>query len=284
MTYIVSLEDAKKDFPQFEFIAQLTPSEQKAAFHVRNKSDRDLCLKLISPSYDIDRLNREIYALQTIGHKNVVRFEEYTYSSKDGKQLHYIVEDFVPGVDLAEKLVKGNPWDRKAVAEFFAELCDGLEALRTANVVHRDLKPNNIRVTPDDIPVIIDFGLARMLSLADLTNTIQGAQIGTPMYFAPEQFEGTKREIDHRTDLFAVGILLYEALIGHHPFYTTGMSVADLHKAICEGEEHLKVTEFDALSNQWQVLLKGLLAKSRAKRFSGAGQVSKLLRLMEKDK
>src|ERR1019366_6588709 len=107
---------------------------------------------------------------------------------------------------------------------FFAALCDGLSALKQEGIVHRDIKPENIRVKPSGAPVIIDFGLARHLSLPDLTQTVEGAAIGTPLYFAPEQFDGTKHDIDHRTDLFALGILLFEALTGEHPFYRPSMT------------------------------------------------------------
>lgn len=281
MPFRVPIEEAKKTFEQFEFVSELTPSEQKAAFHVRDADGQDLCLKLISPDYEIDRLNREIKALQEIAHPNVVRFEEYTYSSKGGNQLHYIVEEFIEGKDLAEHLQEGEPWNRPRVAKFFVELSDGLESLRQANVVHRDLKPNNVRVRTSGSPVIIDFGLVRHLSLPHLTKTEQGAAIGTPLYFAPEQFEGTKYDIDHRTDLFAVGILIYQALIGNHPFNTSGISWADLKEAVCEGNSHFESSAFSGLPGRWQVVVRRLLAKSRAKRFATAQQLRDLLHKLE---
>ncbi len=282
MPYVVPIDQAQKSFPQFDFVAALTPSEQKAAFHVRDKQQgRDLCLKLIAPTYSVDRVDREIKALQEISNPHVVRFEEYTYSSKPGHHSHYIVEEFVDGTDLAAQLGP-NPWPRPRAAEFFGKLCDGLDALRAANAVHRDLKPNNIRVRPNGQPVIIDFGLVRMLSMPDLTKTTDGAAFGTPIYFAPEQFEGNKHDIDHRTDLFAAGALLYQALIGDHPFYTNGMSRAALQKAICEGEDHLTSAKFAALPLRWQVLMRSLLAKSRLRRPMSAGQVSGLLMALGK--
>ena len=163
--------------------------------------------------------------------------------------------------------------------QFFAQLCDGLSALRAKGIVHRDIKPQNIRVRPDGTPVIIDFGLARHLGLPDLTHTLQGARIGTPGYFAPEQFDGNKRDIDHRTDLFAVGILLYEATTGEAPFIdSTVHTVAQLRDAVCNRDDHLKRPAFTALDPGLRVLIGKLLEKQRAKRPADAAQVATILR------
>ena len=218
MTFTLTLQDAQAQFPDYTFVKALTPSAQKAAFHVRDHDENDLCLKIVAPTYERDRLEREILAMQMVDHPNVVRLYEYTFSSKPGQQRHFIVEEFVDGSDLTDKMRPGQPWVLQEAVQFFAKLCDGLAALREKGIVHRDIKPQNVRVRPDGAPVIIDFGLARHLGLPDLTQTLQGARIGTPVYFAPEQFDGNKHDIDHRTDLFAVGILLYEATTGEQPF------------------------------------------------------------------
>lgn len=282
MPFVVDIDDARQQFPQFDFIAALTPSAQKAAFHVRDKaSSRDLCLKIISPDYSIDRLGREIHALQAASHPNVVRLEEYTFSSTPGTQRHFIVEEFVPGTDLADLLKPGSKWSRPEVAKTFAQLCDGLAELQNLKIVHRDLKPHNVRVRPDGTPVIIDFGLARLLEHPDITSTRQGAAIGTPLYFAPEQFAGTKRDIDHRTDLFAVGVMLFEALVGRHPFYSAGMGLDLLSKAVCDSADFKSVPEFTALPKEWQLLVSRLLEKQRARRPQGAAQVAMILRKIE---
>lgn len=277
MPYSVSLSVAKADFPEFEFIEALTPSEQKCAFHVKDRrTGSDLCLKLIAPNYSLDRLNREIQALQQIDHPNVVRFVEYTYSSKQSSVQHYIVEEFIHGSDLADHF-KGTPWELDRTVAFFTSIADALEALRRIQVVHRDLKPQNIRVRPDDSPVVIDFGLARHLSRSDLTKSAHGAQIGTPLYFAPEQFQGTKRDIDHRTDLFTVGVLLHCALVGFHPFARDTRT--DLEEAVCGGFE--PSSDFDALPPKWKLVVTKLLAVERSKRLNTAGQLRTLLGKVE---
>jgi eukaryotic-like serine/threonine-protein kinase len=280
MPFVVTIETARVLFPSFEIIGPLTPSEQKAAFHVR-RDGADLCLKIISPDYAMDRLQREVMAMQSIAHPNVVRLIEYEFSARQGEQRHYLVEEFIPGSDLSDALSPGKPWPLSRIAEFFRPLCDGLEQLRLRGIVHRDLKPSNIRVRPDGVRVIIDFGLARHLEMSSLTNTAVGAKLGTPKYFAPEQFVGTRRDIDHRTDLYALGVLIYEAAVGDHPSLAPKMTTLDeLSHAVCESEGYAQKAEFGVLPGRLQTLLKRLLAKERSRRPSSAAMVADLLARM----
>jgi serine/threonine protein kinase len=212
MSFHVPIQDAQAAYSEYTFVKALSPSQQKAAFHVTDADGNDLCLKIISPNTNMDRLAREIFAMQAIKHPNIAALKEYTFSAGHQHQRHYIVEEFVSGDDLTRFLAQ-TPWPLKQASSVFSGICDGLEALAEQAIVHRDLKPSNIRIRHDGSPVIIDFGLARILSMADLTNTSDGAGIGTPLYFSPEQFLGTKHDIDHRTDLFPVGVMLYEALV-----------------------------------------------------------------------
>ena len=278
MTFI-TLQNARDQFPEYTFVEALTPSVQKAAFHVQDATGTDLCLKIVAPSYERDRLDREIRAMQTIDHPNVVRLHEYTFISKPDQQRHFIVEEFIAGSDLADELKPSQQWEVPRAAEFFAKLCDGLAALRDKGIVHRDVKPQNVRVTNDGDPVIIDFGLARHLGLPDLTKTLQGARLGTPAYFAPEQFDGSKYDIDHRTDLFAVGILLYEATTGERPFIDSAVhTVSQLRDAVCDRDDHLSRSGFVALTQRLQLLIAKLLEKRRAKRPAEPSQVAAILR------
>lgn len=277
MPFEVPIAEAERMFQEYEFISALTPSAQKAAFHVRDTEGNDLCLKIISPDYSIDRLNREIIALQTISHPNVVDLVEYTYSTSRSVHRHYMLEKFIHGRDLSELLVSGQPWPRDETSQFFINLCDGLDVLRENEIIHRDLKPSNIRVKEDGSPVIIDFGTARHLRLPDLTNTEDGAGFGTPKYFSPEQFNGTKYDIDHRTDLFALGIILYQAIMGRHPFYQDRMSIQELRDAVCSSYVYLEADDFKSLPNQWQILISKVLSKERALRPLTAGQIGNIL-------
>ena len=277
--YTVSLDDAEKQFPEFSFISAMPPSAQKAAFHVKDREGHDVCLKLVSPDYEIGRLDREIQAMQNISHPNVVSLLEYTYSAKPNCYRHFLVEEFVEGSDLTASI--GSPWNGERAVSVFSQLLDGLEALHNIRVVHRDIKPSNIRMRPGDTPVLIDFGLARHLDLPDITETYVGAQIGTVRYFSPEQFTGNKHDIDTRTDLFAIGIVLYEALVGGHPFWRPSMTRVELQQAVCHSEDYRTTVEFRRLPDSWRILIERLLAKERFRRPYGASMVASMIRKME---
>jgi len=176
-------------------------------------------------------------------------------------------------------MTPGQGWTIDKIAAVFAPLCDGLVALEVKKIVHRDLKPSNVRMRPEGSPVIIDFGLARMLDMTSITATIDGAMIGTPRYFSPEQFRGTKRDIDHRTDLYALGVLIYEAATGRHPSLHAAMQTMDeLSEAVCTSESYVEDAAFKALTPRLQLIVRRLLEKERAKRPTSAAIVAKVLR------
>lgn len=281
MPYIVPIEVAQFTYPDYSFIKALSPSEQKAAFHVRDSEGNDLCFKIVSPDYDIQRLRREIQALQALHHPNVVGLKEYTFRSREAHVQHYLIEEFIPGSDLEQHLIEGKGWEIKKAIRFFSALLDGMDALRQAHLVHRDLKPRNIRVKPNGTPVIIDFGLARHLDKTDITRTAEGAALGTPLYFAPEQFRGTKHDIEHRTDLFAIGLIMYQALTGHHPFYRRGMNYDELLEATCNSNDYLDFSSFKGLPDRVRLIASKLLEKEKVRRPHTAGQVKTILEKLE---
>lgn len=275
--FIVPINSARAQFPEYEFIAALTPSAQKSAFHVR-RDGRDYCLKIIAPNQALDRVQREVLAMQALDHPNIVKVVEYEYSAKAGASRHYLVEEFVAGDDLSAHMVDGQGWTIAKIAAVFAPLCDGLSALEENKIVHRDLKPSNVRMRPNGSPVIIDFGLARMLDMASLTATVGGAMLGTPAYFSPEQFRGTKHDIDHRTDLYALGVLIYQAAVGRHPSLQAAMTMDELSEAVCASESYVDDGAFRALAPRLQLIVRRLLEKERAKRPASATIVAKVLR------
>lgn len=278
MPFEVPIDEVRRRFAQFDVIAALTPSEQKAAFRVRDTKGVDYCLKIISPDYEVVRLQRELRALRAIDHPNIAHFIKYSLTVTADEEVQYILEEFIDGTDLADHLGPENVWPVERAAPFFAQLCDALAVIGELNIVHRDLKPSNIRVKDDGTPVVIDFGLARHLDLPSLTATEIGAWVGTPKYFSPEQFAGSRSDIDHRTDLFALGILLYQAIVGIHPFWRTGLSMDELCHEVCNSDSCFEYEGFAALPRTWQTLLRRMLRKERIQRPIDASLLGKLLR------
>jgi serine/threonine-protein kinase len=115
--------------------------------------------------------------------------------------------------------------------------------------------------------------------MESLTETLAGAMIGTPRYFSPEQFRGTKRDIDHRTDLYALGVLIYEAAVGRHPSMTDRpRTIEQLSDAVCNSESFINNTTFKTLPPNLNLLVRRLLEKERARRPANAKLVGQILR------
>lgn len=258
----------------------MTPSEEKAAFQVRDRGTGiDLCLKIINPNIQMERLGRELQALSRLNHPNLSRLEAYHNTITQDGHKHAVVEPFIDGADLASRVQAGHPWALGEAAGFFAQILDGLEVLRGLDIVHRDLKPTNLRIATDGRPVVIDLGIARHLLLDPLTRTHQGARIGSMPYFSPEQWRGTYRDIDHRSDLFAVGIMLFEVVTGRHPFWTRrNMTAPELEANVCEHDNHWQFHEFQSLPSPWQTLLRKLLDRDRERRPLSAEVAARVLR------
>jgi predicted Ser/Thr protein kinase len=160
-----------------------------------------------------ERLRREARAAASISHPNVAT----VFALEEHGDQVFIVSEYVRGRTLRDEL-RAAPLSFQAVARMGLDLARALEAAHAAGIVHRDLKPENIMRCDDGTVKVLDFGLVRFAGgevTAHLTET--GALLGTPAYMAPEQLEG--RDVDFRTDHFALGIVLYEAAAGVHPFH-----------------------------------------------------------------
>ncbi len=278
--YTVPLDEAQRRLPEFTFIQALTPSVQKAAFHVRNREGLDLCLKLVDPYSDLHYVGREIEALRKLDHPNVARlYHHYDAPPLDegSPRQPIIIEHFIPGVDLSSRMPPHHAWSLEEASTFFANMLDGLSHLASHNLVHRDLKPSNIRIHRDGYPVIIDFGLARHLSLPDLTKTGE-SQRGNLAHFAPEQWKREKALIDPRTDLFAFGIILYNVVVGRHPFLIGFQRTDELEDIVLHSTEHLEAEGFKALPHPWRVLLGRLLERDLHRRPASPMEASTILR------
>jgi tetratricopeptide (TPR) repeat protein/TolB-like protein len=161
---------------------------------------------------DFDRrFKQELLLARQVSHRNVLRIHDLG----DAGGVKYITMSLVDGRDLSAILKEGRlPFDR--VRSLGRQLASGLAAAHDAGIVHRDLKPQNILIGPNDHLYVSDFGLAKSLEATAAGLTRPGEFLGTPRYIAPEQVEGGV--VDHRVDIYAVGLMLYEMLTGDTPF------------------------------------------------------------------
>jgi serine/threonine protein kinase/tetratricopeptide (TPR) repeat protein len=245
--------------------------------------DRFVALKVLDPFvlHDADslpRFEREAKALSALRHKNVVALYAYGVS----EQAPYMVMELVDGISL-QKLIRQEKIEARRAAELMLQVCEGLECAHNTGLVHRDLKPSNIMVCagPDgkDMVKIIDFGLAKLLpghglSAQKLTET--GITVGTCAYMAPEQCTGIN--VDHRTDIYAAGCILYECVAGTTPFVADdNVSLMVLH--INEEPKPLSGSgSNDAFIYSLDHIVRKSMAKNPEERYHSIGAMKEDLR------
>jgi serine/threonine protein kinase len=173
------------------------------------------------PSFLI-RFKREAQAAASLSHPNIVAV--YDTGSEDG--THFIVMEYVDGRTLKEVIrAEGRLYPERA-AEICQDVCSGLVAAHARGLIHRDIKPGNVMLTPDGKVKVMDFGIARATTSETITQT--AAVIGTAQYISPEQAQG--QTVDYRSDLYSLGCCLYEMLTGTVPFTgATPVAIAYRH-------------------------------------------------------
>jgi len=172
------------------------------------------------------RFEREAKALEQLSHPNIV--EVLDYGKKDG--IPYLVMELVTGGTLKSRLGKPLPWQQ--AVDLLVPIAHALKYAHEHNIIHRDVKPSNILLTQDGRPKLSDFGVAKILYPEDAVNlTGTNTMIGTPAYMAPEQVNS--RDVDARTDVYALGVVLYEMITGRKPF-TANTPVGVLVKSMSE--------------------------------------------------
>jgi len=193
--------------------------------------DRRVAIKILfgePTDQTLARFEREARLAAGLSHPGIIAVHEVGTAVPEGESLpvHFIVMDFVEGQTLAAAM-QGLPLQQKM--ELFSQIVDAMAHAHEAGVVHRDLKPSNILVGKDGRPVVTDFGLARDTQTSD-DLTQSGAVLGTTPYMAPEQVVGRSKHSDARTDVWALGVILYQLLTRALPF--PGQSAAEIYEGI----------------------------------------------------
>ncbi|HEY3271796.1 MAG TPA: protein kinase [Geothrix sp.] len=236
---------------------------------------REVAIKTILPATAQggeakERFAREARAAGVLNHPNLVTIYEFG----EDQGVLYIAMEFVKGHDLDELLLEQS-LSRSEALEVLAQVCDGLGFAHRQHIVHRDIKPTNVRVQRDGRRLhakVMDFGVAK-ISNSDMTAT--GMVMGTVSYMAPEYIRTGKP--DPRSDLFAVGVMLYECLSGRKPF-SGDTTPTVLYKIVNEPPDPIEIEKLQGISPAIKSVLDRSLAKNPDERFQTAEDLAKALR------
>ena len=231
----------------------------------------------------LERFTREARAAAALNHPHIAHI--YEIGESDGQR--FIAMEFIDGVTLREK-IHGERTALPTLLKWLTQVADGLAKAHSVGIVHRDLKPDNIMITRDGHAQILDFGLAKLLETNDPSGTsgsssevatavlpqhsLPGTVLGTVGYMSPEQAQGRVDEIDHRSDVFSFGCILFEAITGKKPF--EGKDALDsLHKTVYAPAPSIKTSNPTA-PEQLQWILRRCLAKEPEKRYQSIKDVA----------
>lgn len=223
------------------------------------KLRRKVALKILPAEYTtsderVKRFQLEARAISALNHPNIVTI----YDVGSFENINYIATEYVEGKTLREPIEKGLKV--KEVLVIIIQCCEALSAAHSRGIIHRDIKPENIIVRPDGYVKILDFGLAKLSeidfkTMKNFSQTAKGVIIGTPAYMSPEQVADEK--VDHRTDLWSIGVVLYEMLTGINPYKKENRQA--IFQAILSQEPPLASSLNSEIPNDLdQILIKAL--------------------------
>jgi serine/threonine-protein kinase len=218
------------------------------------------------------RFFQEARAAGGLNHPNIVT----VYDAGKAGDVVYMAMEYIQGVELRTLLTEGQPMALGRALAIAAQVAEGLGYAHQAGVVHRDIKPANIMVTADGPVKITDFGIARMRASADLTQT--GMMLGSPKYMSPEQVIG--KRADHRSDIFSLGVIIYEMLCGAPPF--NGENVTALMYQTVNFVPPPPSTINASVPEMLDFIVAKMLAKPVEERYQDAHEVARDLRECER--
>lgn len=237
---------------------------------------RTVAVKVLRPSLVGDpeflvRFKREARAAANLSHPNIVTVHDV---GQDGPNTHYIVMEYVPGQNLKQLIRVQGAFEVDTALAIVVEVCKGVGYAHRAGLIHCDLKPQNILITPDNRVKVTDFGIARAFSAAQAeTDEVEEVVWGSPHYFAPEQAAGEPPT--PASDVYSIGIITFELLTGELPF--TGDSYEELALAHLRNEPPSILSFNSALPQELDRILQKVLSKEPSARYRTADQLGRIL-------
>lgn len=195
--------------------------------------DNIVVFKVIKPNLEIERVKREIRAVKIINHKHIPKiYSTNAENIKKSEDIVWIIEEFIEGESLRDALKRKRSFGLGDIVLFIDTMLSILEKSEASNIIHRDIKPENIIIDTQNKYWLIDFGIARHLELESLTESNSPFGPCTIGYSAAEQFRNRKKEIDIRADLFSLGVVVAEIIIGYNPYLRDAKDVLQIIKNI----------------------------------------------------
>ena len=263
---------AKPTLGRYEIVKEIGKGAMGTVYLGKDpKINREVAIKTMALSQEFegdelqdvkDRFFREAETAGMLNHPNIVTM----YDAGEEHDLAFIAMEYLDGTDLAPYTKKGKLLPQMATLKIVGKVAEALHYASQQHVVHRDIKPANIMLLKDKTVKVTDFGIARITASS---KTKTGVVLGTPSYMSPEQLSG--KHVDGRSDIFSLGVMLYEMLVGKRPF--KGDSMATLLFQIAN-EPHPDIREFDPnLPQEVSTLINSMLEKNPDKRLPNGGAV-----------
>lgn len=273
----------------YEIEHEINRGAQGAVFKaIQIATRRPVALKVLlrgafASDRQLVRFEREVEMVAALKHPNIVTIYDSGLTS-DGRA--WLAMEYINGEPMDGWIGRNEPPSvearRRMIAMLIAATCDGVVAAHQRGIIHRDLKPDNVLVDAEGIPHILDFGLAKPVDASEwdssqLEVTNAGEFMGTFAYASPEQVSGDQDRIDVRTDVFAIGVMLYEALLGSRPYLLEG-SLADVVKTISEGVPTPPRSVDPSLDRDLETILLRALDRDTQRRYQGPADLARDLR------
>src|SRR5262245_17028297 len=264
-------------FGRYQIVSQLGRGAMGTVYRALDPAiERTVAIKTLNPEVPDDdmedlkkRFLREAKSAGRLNHPNVVTV--YDVGETDG--VAYIAMEFLEGQSLRQMLDARAPLPVHTIGDIVAQIADALDYAQRFGIVHRDVKPANIMLSPAGLAKLTDFGVAYMPAS---TMTQVGMVVGSPKYLSPEQVRGLP--VDGRADIFSLGVVLFELLTGKTPFESPGMSVYSLMQSICTEPAPRASALKPGLPPAFDAIIGRALSKLPEERYQRAGDLANDLR------